>query len=271
MNKKIVIIAAAAAALVLLFALLFIGRNKGPAPEDKTAGTSIAALLGQAKAMEAKGDLLAAKDTYEKLISDHFASAQVMDWQKKVEDLNIKLLFSPVVTAGSILYEIKPGDSLTKIAAEHKTTVELIAKSNNISGDRIIPSRKIKVWNKPFNILVDKSQNMLILKADEEVIKTYVVSTGKDNSTPVGTFKIVNKLLNPTWFKAGAVVPATSPQNILGSRWLGLNVSGYGIHGTSEPQNLGMQVTQGCVRMANPEVEELYAIIPIGTQVTIAD
>lgn len=221
--------------------------------------------------MEAKGDLLAAKDAYQKLISDHFSSAQVMDWQKKVEDLNIRLLFSPAVTPGSILYEIKPGDSLAKIASEYKTTVELVTKSNNISGDRIIPGRKIKVWNKPFNILVDKSQNMLILKADEEVIKTYVVSTGKDNTTPVGTFKIVNKLLNPTWFKAGAVVPAASPENILGTRWLGLNIPGYGIHGTTEPQNLGMQVTQGCIRMANPEVEELYAIIPVGTQVTIAD
>ena len=76
-------------------------------------------------------------------------------------------------------------------------------KSNNISDARIIPGRKIKVWNVPFNILVDKSQNILLLKDNEEVIKSYIVSTGKNNCTPVGTFKIVNKLPNPTWFKAG--------------------------------------------------------------------
>ena len=72
-------------------------------------------------------------------------------------------------------------------------------------------------------------------------------------------------------FKAGAVVSADSPENVLGTRWLGLDVSGYGIHGTVEPQSLGKQVTQGCVRMANNEVEELYTYIPVGTEVTVTD
>jgi lipoprotein-anchoring transpeptidase ErfK/SrfK len=52
---------------------------------------------------------------------------------------------------------------------------------------------------------------------------------------------------------------------------MGFNLAGYGIHGTVEPQNLGKQVTQGCVRMSNPQVEELYAIVPQGTEVTIID
>jgi lipoprotein-anchoring transpeptidase ErfK/SrfK len=52
---------------------------------------------------------------------------------------------------------------------------------------------------------------------------------------------------------------------------MGIDVPSYGIHGTTEPQSLGKQVTQGCVRMANPEVEELYTIVPLGTEVTIVD
>jgi lipoprotein-anchoring transpeptidase ErfK/SrfK len=144
-------------------------------------------------------------------------------------------------------------------------------KSNNMTSDKIVPGRKIKVWTAPFSIVVDKSENILMLKSNEEVIKTYIVSTGANNSTPVGTFKIVNKLTNPTWFKAGAVVPASSADNILGTRWLGFDISGYGIHGTTEPQNLGKQVTAGCVRMRNSEVEELYALVPVGTEVTIID
>jgi lipoprotein-anchoring transpeptidase ErfK/SrfK len=118
---------------------------------------------------------------------------------------------------------------------------------------------------------VDKSQNLLFLKRNGEVVKTYVVSTGKDNSTPIGTFKIVNKLENPTWYKAGAVIPPDSPDNILGSRWLGFDLKGYGIHGTTEPNNLGEQVTLGCVRMKNQEVEELFDIVPLGTEVIIID
>jgi lipoprotein-anchoring transpeptidase ErfK/SrfK len=233
--------------------------------------TSLSGISNKAKDLEAKGNLYEAKLFYQKLVNDYPNSSEVANWQKKAEELNIRVLFSPVLTPKSILYEIKPGDTLTKIANEYKTTVDLIKKSNNISDDTIMPGRKIKIWNAPFSIFVDKSQNTLILKSDDEIIKTYTVATGANNCTPVGTFKIINKLTNPTWFKAGAVVAADSPENILGSRWLGINVPGYGIHGTTEPQSLGRQVTQGCVRMANPDVEELYTIVPIDTEVTIVD
>jgi lipoprotein-anchoring transpeptidase ErfK/SrfK len=239
--------------------------------EQRNSAAGVQALLSEAKNLQAKGDLQGLKTVYLKLVNDFPNSEGVMNWQKNIDNINIRLLFSPVITPRSVLYEIKPGDTLTKIAREFKTTPELIKKSNNLIDDRINPGKKIKVWTAPFNILVDKSQNILILKTDEEIIKTYVVSTGKNNCSPVGTFKITSKLVNPTWFKAGAVVPANSPDNILGTRWMGIDKPSYGIHGTTEPQSLGRQVTQGCVRMSNPEVEELYTIVPIGTEVVIVD
>lgn len=233
--------------------------------------SSSSALSSQAADSFKNGNLWEAKSIYQRLISEFPESVEVMNWQKRIEEINIKLLFSPLLTPKSILYEIKPGDTLAKIAKEFKTTVELITKSNNLKGDKILPGRKIKVWIVPFSIVVDKSQNTLILKTDEEIIKTYVVSTGLNNSTPVGNFRIINKLTYPTWFKAGAVVAPNSPDNILGSRWLGFDSPGYGIHGTTDPQNMGKQITQGCVRMPNSDVEELYTIVPIGTEVTILD
>ena len=102
-------------------------------------------------------------------------------------------------------------------------------------------------------------------------MKTYVVSTGTNNSTPVGVFKVTDKLINPTWYKSGAVVPHGSPANVLGTRWIGLTQKGYGIHGTTEPDKLGQQVTAGCVRMRNEEVEELFGFVVPGTEVTIVD
>lgn len=260
--------------LVILAGLIIVNIKRPRSYGEKKEANnemSVSGLLAKAKNIEAKGSLLDIKNAYQELINNFPASNEVMAWQKKVEDINIKLLFSSILTPKSTLYEIKPGDTLVKIAREFKTTPELIAKSNNVAGDKIFPGKKIKIWSAPLSILVDKSQNILMLKSDEEVIKTYIVSTGANNSTPVGTYKIVNKLANPTWFKAGAVVAANSPENVLGTRWLGFDLPGYGIHGTVEPQNLGKQVTQGCVRMANQEVEELYMIVPQNTEVTIID
>ena len=273
MNKKLLL----AVFVVAILIIGLIGTNiiKKCAPLSGKTGNaaSLFDLLMQAKNLEVKGDLLGAKTAYNKLISEFSNSGDVMNWQKKAEDINIKLLFSSAITPNSLLYEIKPGDTLAKIAREFKTTAELIRKSNNLANDMIVPGRKIKVWNAPFNILIDKSQNILILKSGEEIIKTYIVATGKNNSTPTGNFKIVDKIPNPPWFKPGAPgpIPAGNPENILGSRWLALDLPSYGIHGTTDPQSLGKQVTQGCVRMSNADVEELYIIVPKGTEVTIVD
>ncbi|MCM8795194.1 MAG: L,D-transpeptidase family protein [Candidatus Omnitrophica bacterium] len=254
------------AVLVVILMLVSVLNFSKTKPKD-----SLSPLLLQAQELKTKGELLNAKAIYQKLISEFANSNQVGLWQKELEALNIKLLFSPIPTAGSIIYEIKPGDSLKKIAREFKTTVDLIKKANNLTSDKILPGKKIKVWNAPFSILIDKSQNTLILKTNDEIIKTYIVSTGVNNSTPVGKFKITQKLINPTWFKDGKAIPAGSPENILGSRWLGFDLPGYGIHGTTDPESLGKQVTQGCVRMSNHDVEELYLIVPEGTEVVIVD
>lgn len=269
MDKKYLVIILAV--IMIAGALAVFAGKKISGAVGFTGRSSARILISQARQLEAKGRLFDAKLVYQKLVNDFPESPDVAYWQKKSEDINIKLLFSPAVTPKSLLYKIRPGDSIHKIAREHKTTPELIMKSNNINDALIIPGRAIKIWNAPFNILVNKSQNLLMLKSEEEIFKTYVVSTGRNNSTPVGTFKIINKLTNPTWFKAGAVVPPQSAQNVLGTRWMGFDLAGYGIHGTTEPKELGKQVTQGCVRLSNSDVEELYSIIPAGTEVTVID
>ncbi|MCX5696795.1 MAG: L,D-transpeptidase family protein [Candidatus Omnitrophica bacterium] len=277
MNRRLLVILIIMIAAVISLAVFMGKGHRKSAKVTKSTNvtapvsSSAGALLARAKDFEAKGNLWEAKLVYQQLIAAYANSPEVMDWQKKSEELNMGLLFSPAITPKSVSYEIKHGDTLTKIAKEFKTTTQLIMKSNHLSDDKIVPGRKIKVWNTPFSILVDKSQNILMLKSGEEILKTYIVSTGVNNSTPVGTYKINNKLVNPTWFKAGAVVAPGSADNLLGTRWLGFDLPGYGIHGTIDPQSLGKQVTQGCVRMANSEVEELYSIVPTGIEVTIVD
>lgn len=231
----------------------------------------IEAALSQAEALEAKGLLIDAKAAYEKVLNDHSDSPLAGDAQRKLGDINIRLLFSSIQTKDSTIYKVVPGDSIAAIARRFGTTAELIQKSNNITMT-LRAGAVLKVSTAKFSILVDKSQNRLFLKNGEEIVKVYTVSTGKDSSlTPIGAFKITNKLPNPVWYKDGKAIPPESPENILGTRWLGISKQGYGIHGTTEPQTIGQSVTAGCVRMINNEVEELFSIVPVGTDVTIID
>jgi len=168
-------------------------------------------------------------------------------------------------------YSVQSGDNLTTIAKKNSVTVDMIRQTNGISGDRLNIGQVLKIPTYKLSIWVDKSDNTLILKADEQILKTYSVATGKDNSTPVGAFKIKDKLENPTWYKSGAVKQPGEPDNQLGTRWMGWDLAHYGIHGTIEPDSIGTQATAGCVRMKNEEVEELYRLVPVGTPVTVSD
>lgn len=188
-----------------------------------------------------------------------------------VESEAFTAMMSPGPDGHSMIYEVQSGDNLTKISKRFSVAVGALKRINGLQSDLIQVGMKLKIPTYKFSVVVDKSQNILILKGDETVLKTYTVSTGTDNSTPAGIFKVTDKLIDPTWYKEGAVVPPGSPENILGTRWIGIDKPSYGIHGTTEPEKLGQQSTAGCVRMKNEEVEELYDILVPGTEVTIVD
>lgn len=213
-----------------------------------------------------------AKATYNEIIINFPSFEQISDVENKLWTLNIKVLFSPIVTDRDILYKVEPGDTLAKIAAKYNTTVDLIMRSNSLDNHLIRPGKRLKVSTAKYSVIVDKSQSSLALKADEEIFKVYPVATGKYDCTPEGSFKIVEKLKNPPWYKDGeGIIPPNTPENILGTRWLGLSEPEYGIHGGATEEDLGSQVTNGCVRMLNNEVEELFTILPRETEVTIVD
>lgn len=260
-------------AIVLVVIGMTVFPKKKTVPVEPVAqDTTGAQLYTEASELRQEGDIVQAKETYQKILSDHPDVGNIEKVQKELEDLNMDLIFSNTpVPEKTVVHEVVRGDTLGGLAKKYGTTIELIKKSNNLSNNVIRIGQDLRVWTGTFNIFVDKSQNILILKDGDDVVKVYDVSTGSNNSTPVGEFTIVSRLVDPVWFNKGIVVPPESPSNVLGSRWLGFDLPGYGIHGTIEPESIGRQVTAGCIRMRNLEVEELYSLIPRGTKVVVVD
>ena len=278
MRNRVVVIGIV---VVVLLGLIFIPRlikngsskevtlDSGETPSLKPA--NVESYIKEVDTFIERGSLLEAREILRRLMTMQLSSQQLENIQKKLEDLNIKILLSGINIEASKIYQVQPGDVLVNIAKKYNTTVEAITKANNIKNNVIYPGMKLRVLDGTFSIFVDKSQNILILKFNDEVVKTYSVSTGDNNSTPIGTYTITTKLVDPVWYKDGKAIPPSSPENILGSRWLGFDLPKYGIHGTTEPDKIGMQVTAGCVRMRNEDVEELYSLVPVNTKVTIVD
>lgn len=109
---------------------------------------------------------------------------------------------------------------------------------------------------KKYNIVINTKKHTLKLYNNGTLIKSYPVAVGKASTpTPKGTFTIINKAVNPG--------------GVFGAKWLGLSIPHYGIHGTNNPSSIGKSITNGCVRMYNNDVIELYNLVPIGTIVKI--
>jgi L,D-transpeptidase ErfK/SrfK len=81
--------------------------------------------------------------------------------------------------------------------------------------------------------------------------------------SPVGTFTVVTRVSNPTYYKPGTVI-APGAANPIGTRWIGISQKGYGIHGTDQPQSIGYAKSHGCIRMRNRDVEKLFERVRAG-------
>ena len=88
--------------------------------------------------------------------------------------------------------------------------------------------------------------------------------------SPAGAFRIVVRIPDPTWYGKGRIVPP-GKSNPLGTRWLGLSVKGYGIHGTNNPASIGHNASHGCIRMRNHDVEQLFEMVSVGDTVELYD
>ncbi len=126
-------------------------------------------------------------------------------------------------------------------------------------------------------IRIDVSERKLYLyDGDDRLLKTYGVAVGMPAyPTPIGKFRIITKAKNPTWnppdsaWAAGMGPVPPGPENPLGTRWMGLNSPGIGIHGTPAPSSIGTAASHGCIRMRIPEVEDLFDRVFVGTPVEI--
>lgn len=197
-------------------------------------------------------------------------------WGKTVKLLgkaNTKILFSDYpFQSKKVNYHVQANDGLRKIAMKHNTSVEAIQKSNNMKATdfNVQLGKTYNIYVGKWKIVISKSRRKLYLFDGKKLFKAYDVGIGKQDRTPTGSFKTGGKRKNPDWYSPKGKVAFGKPENVLGTRWIRLNpngktsrqVSGLGIHGTWAPESIGKAESNGCLRLLNKDVEELFAILP---------
>lgn len=107
-----------------------------------------------------------------------------------------------------------------------------------------------------YGVEVDLARRQLILLQNGVAQTSFPVAIGKPATpTPPGNFSILNKAFNPG--------------GVFGTRWMGVTDYGIGIHGTSDPSSIGLAVSNGCIRMYNQDVEQIFPLLNVGDPVRI--
>jgi lipoprotein-anchoring transpeptidase ErfK/SrfK len=140
--------------------------------------------------------------------------------------------------------------------------------------DAVIPKRTAS--NLGPIVVIDRAANTLRLYSSTRLVRAFQVATGQSvYPTPSGLWQIVDKQENPWWippaspWAAGEKPVPPGPGNPLGTRWMGLNAAGVGIHGTPEDSSIGYSESHGCIRMHIPDAEWLFQHVAVGTPVVI--
>ena len=148
----------------------------------------------------------------------------------------------------------------------------------------ILPGRFILPQPDYKGIYINLAEMRIYHYIGKSSVYTYPISIGRgDWLTPRANAKVIDKLVNPTWYPPesvrkehalrGDILPVSVPpgdDNPLGKYALQLDLPSYFIHGTNRPEGIGMRVTHGCIRMRPADIEELFDKTPRETPVTIS-
>lgn len=158
---------------------------------------------------------------------------------------------------------------LTATPQTDKVSVTIPADQKSESNDQTQqPKTENKVTLSRF-ILISIPDRQLALIDGGQIVKIYPIAVGANGTpSPAGDFTIISRVTDPSWTHKGKVV-GPGKSNPVGSRWMGLSLKGYGIHGTNAPRSIGKAASHGCFRMGKKDIEELFKLARVGDTVAV--
>jgi LysM repeat protein len=258
-----------------------------PGPADPQAEAAIAEAMALLRAQPS--DIIAARNKLNKTLLMSLTPEQRQTVKTEMAKLAESWLFGPAAFAGDTLcdtYMVKRGEQLGVIGRRMKVPHEFLMQINNIRRPELLPAgRPLKVVKGPFHAKVYRSRFVLDLYLQDTYVRSFKVGLGKTGrETPLGLWRVQEhgKLIQPDWTDpdTGRVYKGTDPDYPLGSCWIAIEGisgaaqgrTGFAIHGTKEPDQIGTAGSRGCIRMYNGEALQMYhLLIPVYSQVEVLE
>ena len=175
-------------------------------------------------------------------------------------------------------YEVPPGESMYVVRAKvrkqgKKHNYRWLADFNRKANYNLREGETLKIPLQELSVKAWRGARIVVVFAGEFPVRIYSCSVGrKGHETPLGSYSLGICEEKPVYYPSGLpAVPYGNPDNPLGERWMGYKESpSYGLHGTNSESTIGSFESEGCIRMHNTDVMELFDLLPVGTLVEIS-
>ncbi len=268
-------------------------REAVPPPTEVRSSADAMSLYNQADQRLADGDPVGGRALLSRLLFSPDLKLSASDAtviRNRLTEVNQKLVFSPEIFANDPLAErhvVQSGELLASIGVKYKVPYQLLEIVNNTKARSLQADRPIKVIRGPIHARVLKHQFLMDLYAYGNdglpvYLNSFRVGLGQDDKTPVGQWALTKgeKVVNPDWRDdlTNEYYPSNDPKNPIGEFWMAIHgtddntksKTGFGIHGTIEPDSIGTQASRGCIRLADDDIELLfYMLTELGSTVEV--
>ena len=159
--------------------------------------------------------------------------------------------------------------SIPEPAAQPPAVISAQPPEKTAAAQKVSATPAAPVSARKRRIVISIADRKLALVEDGKVLKSYPIAVGtRHTPSPDGDFVIINRAKDPIYRHRDKDIPP-GKDNPLGTRWMGLSMKGYGIHGTNVQSSVGKAASHGCFRMRKEDVEELYTLVQVGDSVTV--
>ncbi len=267
------------------------GNPTGTPAMSGESNPTVANILSQAMDLRLKqpSRIIEARNNLNDALKLPMSSQQRQAVKDEMAKMAEDWLFGPAAFAGDTLcetYMVKRGDLLQVIGRRQKVPYEILMQVNNIARPESLQAgRAIKIVKGPFNAKVYRSTFTLDLYLQDTYVRSFKVGLGKPGfETPTGVWRVQEngKLIQPPWTDpdSGRLYKSGDPDYPLGSRWIALDGlegqakdrTGFAIHGTKAPEQIGTGGSRGCIRMYNGDAVLMFNLLmPVYSRVEVVD